>query len=72
MGGKRKENFMKQILFEIGPIKLYSYGLMIAIGVILAFMIAEKRSPKKGLDPDKIFSLGIWCAIGGFLGAKVL
>jgi len=63
---------MRQILFEIGPIKLYSYGLMIAMGVILAFMIAEKRSPKKGLDPDKIFSLGIWCAIGGFLGAKVL
>jgi len=63
---------MRQILFEIGPIKLYSYGLMLAIGVISAFMVAEKRSPKKGLDPEQIFSLGIWCAIGGFLGAKVL
>ena len=63
---------MRQILFEIGPIKLYSYGLMIAIGVILAFMVAEQRSTKKGLDPERIFSLGIWCAIGGFLGAKVL
>ncbi len=63
---------MRQILFEIGPIKLYSYGLMIAIGVISAFMIAEKRSEKKGLDPEQIFSLGIWCAVGGFLGAKVL
>ncbi|MBQ8314780.1 MAG: prolipoprotein diacylglyceryl transferase [Lachnospiraceae bacterium] len=63
---------MRQILFEIGPFKLYSYGLMLAIGVIAAFMVAEKRSPKKGLDPEQIFSLGIWCAVGGCLGAKVL
>jgi len=47
VGGNRKEFGMRQILFEIGPIKLYSYGLMLAIGVISAFMVAEKRSPKK-------------------------
>ncbi|MBP3618616.1 MAG: prolipoprotein diacylglyceryl transferase [Lachnospiraceae bacterium] len=63
---------MRQILFEIGPIKIYSYGLMIAIGVVMAFYVAEKRAPKKGLDAEQIFPLGIWCAIGGFLGAKVL
>lgn len=63
---------MKQILFEIGPIKLYGYGLMIAIGVVLAFIVAEKRAPKKSLDADSIWSLGIWCAVGGFLGAKLL
>jgi phosphatidylglycerol:prolipoprotein diacylglycerol transferase len=45
---------------------------MIAIGVFLAFVIAERRAPKKGLDADSIWSLGIWCAIGGFLGAKLL
>ena len=63
---------MRQILFELGPIKVYSYGLMIAIGVIMAFFVAEKRAPKKGLEEERIFPLGIWCAVGGFLGAKVL
>ena len=63
---------MRQILFEIGPIKVYGYGLMIAIGVVLAFMVAEARAPKKKLDADRIWSLGIWCAVGGFLGAKLL
>ena len=63
---------MRQILFEIGPLKVYGYGLMLAIGTWLAFVIAELRAPKKGLDADRIFSLGIWCAIGGFLGAKLL
>lgn len=63
---------MRQILFEIGPIKVYSYGLMIAIGVVMAFFAAEKRAPKKGLDEEQIWPLGIWCAVGGFLGAKLL
>lgn len=63
---------MRAILFELGPIRIHGYGLMIAIGVVLAFMIAEKRAPKKGLDADSIWSLGIWCAVGGFLGAKLL
>lgn len=63
---------MRQILFEIGPIKVYGYGLMIAIGVVAAFMVAEMRASKKKLDADQIWSLGIWCAIGGFLGAKLL
>ncbi len=63
---------MKSILFELGPIKVHGYGLMIAIGVVLAFMIAEARAPKKKLDAERIWPLGIWCAVGGFLGAKVL
>lgn len=63
---------MRAILFELGPIKVHGYGLMIAIGVVLAFIIAEKRAPKKGLDEERIWPLGMWCALGGFLGAKVL
>lgn len=63
---------MRAILFEIGPIPVYGYGLMIAIGTFLAFCVAEYRAKRKGLDPDYIWSLGFWCAVGGFLGAKVL
>lgn len=63
---------MRSILFELGPIKVHGYGLMIAIGVVLAFMIAEARAPKKKLDAERIWPLGIWCAVGGFLGAKLL
>jgi len=63
---------MRAILFEIGPYKVYSYGLMIAIGVIFAEIVAEKRAKKLGLEPERILNLAIWCAIGGFLGAKLL
>ena len=63
---------MRAVLFEIGPITVYSYGVMLAVGVIAAVLMAEHRAPKLGLDKDQIFSLGIWCAVGGFLGAKLL
>lgn len=63
---------MRQILFEIGPVKIYSYGLMIFIGIVTAFVVAEKRAKKLGLDSEKVFDLGLMCGIGGIVGAKLL
>ena len=63
---------MKNELFSIGPFTVYGYGLMIAIGILAAYVTAEYRAKKHGLDPDKIFDLVIWAVVGGFAGAKVL
>jgi phosphatidylglycerol:prolipoprotein diacylglycerol transferase len=63
---------MKNELLTIGPITLYGYGLMIAIGVIAAYATAEYRAKRKGLNPELIFNLTLWCLAGGILGAKVL
>ena len=63
---------MKNDLFQIGPLTVHGYGLMIAIGVLAAYLTAEFRAKKRGLDPDKIFDLAIWCVVGGVLGAKLL
>ena len=41
---------MKLELFKIGPFTIYSYGLMIAIGVIAAFILGMHRARKRGLD----------------------
>ena len=63
---------MKNELFHIGPFTVYGYGLMIAIGVLAAYLTAEYRAKKMGLDDEKIFGLTIWCGLGGALGAKLL
>lgn len=63
---------MRYKLFELGPVTIYSYGFMIALGFILCTLLAERRSRKLGLDPDKIVSLAFWCIAGGLLGAKIL
>ena len=63
---------MKNELFSIGPITIYGYGLMIAIGVLAAYFSATYRSKKYALDPDKVFYVTVWVVIGGFGGAKLL
>lgn len=67
-----EEISLKNDLLKIGPITVHGYGLMIAIGVLSAYVMAEYRAKKKGLNPDRIFDLAIWCVAGGILGAKLL
>lgn len=59
-------------LFSIGPFTVHMYGLMIAIGIIAAYLSAEKLAKRRGLDAEKIFGLVIWCVIFGFAGSKLL
>ena len=59
-------------LFSIGPITVHGYGLMIAIGVMVAMLVGIKRAPKLGLEKDHIYNLTFYCLIFGLLGAKLL
>lgn len=59
-------------LLQIGPFTVYGYGLMIAIGVIVAYSVGEYRAKKQGLNADELFWITISCLIGGMLGAKLL
>lgn len=63
---------MKNELFSIGPVTIYGYGLMVAIAIIAAYLLSEFRAKKKGLDYENIFTLAIWCLVGGTLGSKLL
>lgn len=63
---------MQNDLFTIGPFTAHVYGLMIGIGAISAYLMAEFRAKRQGLEYEKIFNLFIWCVIGGILGAKLL
>jgi phosphatidylglycerol:prolipoprotein diacylglycerol transferase len=59
-------------LLTIGKFTIHGYGLMIGIGIIAAYLFAEKRAPKYGLTADLVFNLTVFAAVGGMLGAKLL
>ena len=59
-------------LLSIGPFTIHGYGLIIAIGVIAAYIVAEKRAAKVGLDPEALFGLTICAVVTGLAGAKLL
>ncbi len=63
---------MKNDLFSIGPITVHGYGLMIAIGIIAAYLVALFRARKRGLNEDVVLDLVFYCAGFGFLGSKIL
>ncbi len=59
-------------LLQIGSFTVYGYGLMIAIGVIVAYTVGEYRAKKQGLNPDELFWITVSCLVGGIVGAKLL
>lgn len=63
---------MKNELLRIGPLTLYGYGFMIAIGVLAAWLVVEQRARKLHLACEHILYLVLWCVLGGFASAKIL
>ena len=46
---------MRNELFTIGPLTVYGYGFMIAVGVIAAWIITNRRAEKQKLDHEHVF-----------------
>lgn len=63
---------MHNELFSIGPLTIYGYGLMIAIGILAAYLMTEYLSKKNELDANPVFSILIVGVLSGILGAKLL
>jgi phosphatidylglycerol:prolipoprotein diacylglycerol transferase len=59
-------------LLTIGPITLHGYGLMIAIGIICALLMFEKRAKVRKLDSNTAYRLSLISVLSGFIGAKLL
>lgn len=56
---------------HLGPLKLNAYGLMIAIGVVVAVRIAGRRAEKIGVgNTDVISSIAMWAVPAGVLGGR--
>lgn len=56
---------------ELGPLSLNVYGLMLAIGVLVAWRVAETRWRHRGNDPKDINDLALWIIVAGVVGARV-
>lgn len=57
---------------SIGPLELRAYGLMIALGVILAVWVAGKRFEAKGIGTmDDMQAIALWAVPAGVIGARL-
>lgn len=63
---------MHPILFEAGPVTIYTYGVLLAAAYLLGLWLGVKRANAAGLDGNKVLDLGIWVIIAALVGAKGL
>ena len=59
-------------LFTIGDFVQHTYGLLVALGFVVALWLVTRLARRDGLDADRVFNLAVYSALAGFLGAKLL
>ena len=59
-------------LFSLGPITIYSYGVLLAASYLLGLWLAMRRAKRWGLDASRVLDLGIYIIIAALIGAKLL
>jgi prolipoprotein diacylglyceryl transferase len=59
-----------QNVLELGPFTIHFYGILIAIGVIVAIVVSKKRYERFGGSGQLFESVAIWAIVIGFLGAR--
>jgi len=55
----------------LGPFQLHAYGLMLAIGIVVAVRIADRRAARLGLPEGSIGEIALFVVVMGVIGARV-
>ncbi|MEW6009429.1 MAG: prolipoprotein diacylglyceryl transferase [Candidatus Omnitrophota bacterium] len=63
---------MHPIICQIGPITIYSYGVMFALACLICLYLLLKEAKKEGIDLNLIYDLFFWIIICAILGARLL
>jgi phosphatidylglycerol:prolipoprotein diacylglycerol transferase len=58
--------------FSIGPLTIHGYGVMTALGLIAALLLASFRAKKRGLSDDICYGILFTGVIFGYMGSKLM
>jgi len=62
---------MIPVLFHIGAIPIYSFGVMAALGFLTANLLLTLEVRRRGMNPGMADSLVVFGAIAGFAGSRL-
>lgn len=63
---------MFPILFRLGSLNIYAYGVFIAIGFILGFFLALRRGRIEGIPTERIIDLFFFVVLSAMIGSRAL
>jgi prolipoprotein diacylglyceryl transferase len=56
---------------HLGPFELHFYGLLIAVAVLVAAWVAQRRWARLGGLPATIVPIAFWAVVAGLIGARL-
>ena len=59
-------------LFRIGTFPITTYGIFLAVGMLVALYATSRLAARDGLPRERIYDLGLWVLVGGLVGSKLL
>ncbi len=57
--------------FQLGPLYIHFYGIILMIGALAAAFLAEREARRRGQNPDFVWDGLVWVLIGGIIGARI-
>jgi phosphatidylglycerol:prolipoprotein diacylglycerol transferase len=62
---------MNPIAFQIGPIAVHWYGILIVLGILAAAYLSTFMAKLWGEDPELVWDALVWCVLLGVVGARL-
>jgi len=59
------------VAFQLGPIVIRWYGILMAASIVLGLWLGHRRARLDGLPADDIISAGQWAVLAGLVGARL-
>jgi len=56
---------------KLGPLTIYSYGLMLVIAFIVGSTLAKQEAKKRNINPEFIFNFLLSVFVLGIIGARI-
>jgi len=59
------------VILHLGPLTIYSYGTMMAIGFLVAGWLTGREMERRGMPAEFASTMVFWAAVGGIAGSKL-
>ncbi|GAB4272798.1 MAG: prolipoprotein diacylglyceryl transferase [Deferrisomatales bacterium] len=62
---------MHPVLFQLGRLTVYTYGLFVALGFLAALWLIGREARRRGMDPAALQDLGLLAVVSALVGARL-
>lgn len=62
---------MHPILLELGPLKIHSYGFMLAVAFLVGIFLAAREARRLGEDEETVHNLAFWILLSSIFGSRL-